>query len=425
MGTESLDRPVDGASLAAFRVIFGVLMFGSTVRFMAKGWIDQLYLAPVRHFSFYGFSWVRPWPGVGLHAHFAALASLALCIAIGWRPRLCTALFFLGFAYVELLDKAAYLNHYYLVSTLLFVMLFLPLWGAAKVPCWALWALRLQLGLVYFYAGVAKLHPDWLLDAQPLRIWLAARTHVPLIGPWLDQTWAAYLFSWTGAAFDLTIPFFLLGRRSRPFAYAAVVLFHGTTALLFPIGLFPWLMIGCTTIFFEPDWPRRFVGSRLAADPAASSPRASGSAWLTAVLAGHFLFQILFPLRHWLYPGDRMWTEEGFRFAWHVMVKQKTGLVDFYVTDPETGRTSLVDLRAMLTPFQLEMMSAEPDMILQCAHWVAEDYRRKGQARVEVRAQAYAALNGRRGQLLIDPQVDLAHEPISLWPKSWILPEGE
>jgi hypothetical protein len=41
---------------------------------------------------------------------------------------------------------------------------------------------------------------------------------------------------------------------------------------------------------------------------------------------------------------------------------------------------------------------------------------------VRVYADAWASLNGRPRQRLIDPSVDLASEPWSLWPKRWILP---
>jgi hypothetical protein len=140
------------------------------------------------------------------------------------------------------------------------------------------------------------------------------------------------------------------------------------------------------------------------------------------VLGLHFALQILVPLRHWLYPGDLMWTEEGFRFAWHVMVKHKTGLVELQATDPDSGRTWQVDLASYLTPLQRETMAIEPDMILECAHWVAEDLRRAGHPRIEIRALAFASLNGRRSQALVDPTVDLAREPAGLGPKRWIVP---
>ena len=119
-------RRIDAASLAAFRILFGLLMAVSTVRFMALGWVDEFYVQPAFHFTWDPFPWVTPLPAPLMHLLFVALAVLALAIAAGFHYRLCMALFFIGFTYVELIDKTYYLNHYYLVSLLSGLMIFLP-----------------------------------------------------------------------------------------------------------------------------------------------------------------------------------------------------------------------------------------------------------------------------------------------------------
>ena len=269
---------MDATSLAVFRIVFGLVGLLIVARFFAYGWIGELYVEPAHHFTYLGFGWVKPWPGVGMYAHFAALGILALGIAAGFRYRLCALLFFLGFAYVELLDKTAYLNHYYFTALVSLLMVFLPLnrslsvdaWlksrattrvaPADAVRIWALWLLRAQVAAVYVFAGIAKLNADWLLEAQPLHIWLHDHTGLPLAGPLLSEAWAAYAFSWGGAFFDLTIVAWLMWKRTRPVAYAVLVVFHVMTYLLFPeIGVFPWLMMGAALLFFPPDWPRRLI----------------------------------------------------------------------------------------------------------------------------------------------------------------------
>ena len=59
-----------------------------------------------------------------------------------------------------------------------------PALEVATAPAWTINIFKLQLGIVYFFAGLAKLNPDWLFDAMPLRIWLPANAHLPVIG-WL------------------------------------------------------------------------------------------------------------------------------------------------------------------------------------------------------------------------------------------------
>lgn len=444
----ALLAPVDASSAAAFRVAFGLLMFAAVVRYFAHGWIAEYYVEPTHFFSYLGFEWVRPWPGVGMYVHFAVMGVLALSIAAGLYYRASVVGFGVLFAYAHLIDKTNYLNHYYLVICLCFVMALLPLHrrasldarrrpelGGATVPAWVVWALRAQVGAVYVFGGLAKLRPDWILDAQPMQIWLGASTDFPVIGGLFDEPWVAYAFSWAGALFDLSIVPLLLWRRSRPVAYVLVAVFHLTTMRLFQLGMFPWIMMASSLVFLPPDWPRQVAArwrrwrrgsagaGEIAADAAPAAParaRARAPRVVLAVLAIHFALQLALPLRHLLYPGDVLWTEEGFRFAWHVMLMEKTGSVDARVTEPSTGRRWVVPPTAYLTRYQARMMSTQPDMILQFAHMVADDFRARGVRDPEVRIDAVASLNGRRRARLIDPTVDLARETDGLAPRPWI-----
>lgn len=434
-----LREPVDIASLVAFRVIFGLMMLASVVRFWQRGWIDELYIEPAYHFTYWGFSWVRAWPAWGMYLHFAALAVLALCVAAGLFYRTSIALFFLGFTYVELIDKATYLNHYYLISILALLLIFLPLhrgWSLDALrrpdlrvgwaPRWCLWTVRAQVGLVYFFAGVAKLQSDWLWHARPLSIWLATHGDMPVIGSLLTEPWVAHAASWFGAIFDLTVVGWLLATRTRMLAFAVLVAFHVATAELFYLGMFPWIMIANALIFFPASWPRRWLPGLLLPDAvppdAWTAPRVSRRHALGLGLLGlHFLVQALMPLRHHLYPGNVCWTEEGFRYAWHVMLVEKTGRVLYHVTEPDTGRSWMVYPREYLTSMQEKQMSFQPDMILALAHHIARDFAGRGHRGIEVRAEAYVSLNGRASQLLVDPTVDLAAARDSLMPRPWIV----
>ncbi len=320
--------------------MFGLLGFAAVIRFAAKGWINELYVEPAHHFTYVGFGWVQPWPVWGMYLHFALLALASLGVALGYRYRLSITAFFLLFTYIELIDKTTYLNHYYWVSLVSFLMIFLPLqrrfsldaWRklslrSETIPVWVLWVLCAQVGVVYVFGGLAKLNPDWLFHAQPLRIWLYNSGDVPIIGLLLKEAWVAYAMSWAGTAFDLTIVGWLLWRRSRPIAYAILVVFHVMTWLLFPIGMFPWIMIAATLIFFPPDWPVRLYtllgGRRLALTrytaPAAFTPEAGNFPvrWRVGAvgLALFALLQVVMPLRHFAYPGNVRWNEEGYRFA--------------------------------------------------------------------------------------------------------------
>ena len=424
METRWLDkRPI--APLAVLRIAFGAILFISTLRFIGKGWVDEFYVKPIVHFPFYGFEWLQPLPAAGMHLVFGCMLAAALFISLGLFYKTATALFLLCFTYVELLDKTYYLNHYYFVSVFTFLLLLVPANRSLSldvrrnpaqklthVPAWTILVFQAQLILVYFFAGLSKLTPDWLIHAMPLRIWLPANTSIPLIGPLLDKVWVAYAFSWFGAIFDLTIGFFLLNRKTRPIAYFFVVIFHILTAWLFKIGMFPWIMIAATLIF----WDFKTTA------PSTNSWAPKRPQLLTLTLILYFTVQLLLPFRYLLYPGHLFWTEQGYRFSWRVMLMEKAGTAFFYIKDSKSGKKGEVNNRQFLTPFQERQMSTQPDMILQYAHYLENIYQQKGFHNPQITVESYVTLNGSGSRLYIDSTIDLGHQPDNLLPKTWILP---
>ena len=445
---QRLFRRIDPASLVVFRVIFGTMVAVSALRFFWFGWVDQFFYQREVFFHFPGFEWVVPLPWPGMYVLFGLLAVAGVGIALGACYRLSMAVFLVGFTYVGLVDTTNYLNHYWFVRFAASLMLFMPLgrvgsldawWQGGSgeeqtLPAWPMWVLRAQIGVVYFFAGVAKLDYDWLVRGQPLDIWLTSRTHLPVVGPLLAADWLPQVMAVAGAGFDLTVVFLLLDRRTRPFAYLGVVGFHGATGWLFNIGMFPVIMIGITTIFFEPDWPRRLVPGRLfehiglggggavnvGADTRGGMPP-SKRRWLVGGLVVWFVIQMTMPVRHVLYPGDVNWTQEGFDFAWRVKLVERGGSLTYRVSAPETGESWVVHPRRYLTERQVELASADPSKILELAHYIAEDFADRGHGEVEVRADVFVSLNGRPARRLVDPEVDLADQPRSIGHKSWIL----
>jgi hypothetical protein len=148
----------------------------------------------------------------------------------------------------------------------------------------------------------------------------------------------------------------------------------------------------------------------------------AGGKWTVALVAGFLLLNVLVPLRHFLYPGNVDWTEEGSRFAWRMMLCDKVAALRFVLTHSESGRSSGIDMKSYLTAQQLDKMSRDPEMMRQFASFLRDDLMRQGLGRFEVRVLALSALNGRKPQLLVDPTVDLAAQQRSLWPQSWIVP---
>ncbi len=439
----SLGSPVPIAPLVTFRIVFGLLMCASMLRFLWRGWVTSVYILPKFHFTYMGFDWVRPMNSMGMHLLFFALILATLFITVGLFYRLSAIVFFIGFTYVELLDVTTYLNHYYFISLVAFIMIWLPaacdysvdvLLKASKrrkmVPLWCVGIIRFQMAIVYIFAGLAKVNADWLLDAQPLRTWLPGKTHLPIVGSFMYEEWVAYLFSWFGAIYDLFIVFFLLNKRTRPVAYAFVIIFHTATAIFFPgIGMFPYVMMTCSLVFFSSGFHKKllsYIPFRARKDTPAyvnAIPYQYVSSRPFYLAIGlYVLIQVTLPFRYLLYPGHLFWHEEGFRFSWRVMLMEKSGAAYFTVKERDTHRSFVVNNAEFLTNLQEKMMSTQPDLILKYAHFLAAEYKKRGVVDPGVYGEVYVSLNGRRSRLFIDSTVDLASQPLSWKHYNWVLP---
>lgn len=419
---------VDISFLVYFRIAFGLIMFWEVVRYFSHGWISRYWIDPIVNFSYFGFSWVKPWPGIGMYIHMGVLGLLALSIALGWHYRKCSILFFLGFTYTFLLEQARYLNHFYLIILMSFLMIFLPANQSFsldvkrdptlhrdKISAWVLWLLRFQIGIPYFYGGIAKITPDWL-HGEPLRMW---------IGHKLDSIWSPLLLSYGGLFLDLFIVPALLYKKTRVLAFIMALSFHLGNAWLFNIGIFPWFMIVATTLFFSPSWPRKvFSGMKKTTSIEVSKSKipTHKKKIIVLALAVYVCFQLLTPFRHLLYPGLVHWTEEGHLFAWHMKLRDKDAEGKFLIKDPKTQETWNVNPRDILAKWQSRKMMTRPDIIIQFAHFLADKKKKEGVPGVEVYAHIWASLNGRKFSPLIDPKVNLVNVSRTFGPANWILP---
>jgi vitamin K-dependent gamma-carboxylase len=442
-------EPVSIEWLAAFRVLYGLALAFSLWRFIANGWVDRFFVEPAFHFKYYGFEWVEPLSGPAMHGLFVVLIGLALAVAAGFAFRLTAPAFALGLTYIQLIDVSTYLNHYYLAALLGWLLALSPAHRAWSVDAWLgarlrrqdlasrppevarawLYLFRFQVGIVYVFAGLAKAQPDWLLHAQPLRIWLGASTELPVVGPLLVLPGVPVVMSWCGFLFDTTIAGFLLSARTRPWAFGVLCVFHALTRLLFPIGMFPVIMTIGALSFFSPSWPRLLLarlGRQRPATPRAqpaTEPRAGVlprvALSLAALLA---VAEVALPLRSLAYGGNVLWHEQGMRFSWRVMLRAKGGETTFVVKNLASSRESYVNPGVYLTGLQESEMASQPDLVVQLARHIQEDLRRHGHEPVAVHAASRVSLNGRRSAPFIDPAIDLTRIEDSLDLRGIVLP---
>ena len=431
--------------LVFFRIIFGLVLFVEVTRFFDHNWIERYYMEPQFYFTYDGFSWLKPWPGEWMVLHFYVLGTCALMIALGLFYRLSTIIFFLGFTMVFLLDKTNYLNHFYLISLLSFILIFLPANGAfsldAKffpkvkrrmVPGWTIWWLRAQLGLVYFFGGVAKINPDWL-RGEPMRMWLARRTDFPIIGGLFEYEWMVYFMSYSGLLLDLLIFPALLFKKTRLPAFLIITTFHLMNSQLFEIGIFPWFMLGATAIFFpshlfefwmskKPVSKKKKTKTKADVDPT----RIETTPVRQLILGGlsvWFFIQVALPFRHWLFEGNVNWTEEGHRFSWHMKLRSKRAVAKFYIFNKDSKELIEVKQKDFLTSRQRKKVKLKPDMIWQFAQVLKQTALDSGIKNPAIYAEVACQLNGREAQFLVDPRFDLGSVEWEMFKHSdWIMP---
>ena len=445
-------NPVSIFPLIVFRISFGLILFISTLRFILKGWVTDLYIKPTYFFTYYGFDWISPVSNNFIYVVFFLLLVCSLMITLGLFYRYSSLLFFILFTYIELIDKTNYLNHYYFISLISFLMIFLPanrffsvdnIIGICNectiVKAWQINIIKLQVGIVYLFAGVAKLNYHWLIEAQPLTNWLKHQSDFPIIGNLFLHDTTAYLFSWAGAIFDLVIFFVLANKKCRIYGYLIVVVFHILTSFMFPIGVFPLVMIVATLIFFSDQFHQNvlsFLGKKntsIFIKNKEYNHENKVDKLIKAVLISFFILQLLIPFRYLLYPGKLFWTEQGYRFSWRVMLIEKAGYAQFYIHEPKMNRKMLIETRNYLTPQQEKMMSTQPDMILQFAHYISSEFKdstileTNGEIiklgnKPKITAEVKVSLFNKGSKDFINQNTNLSMENRGFMNKEWILP---
>lgn len=466
----STTAQVPAQSTAVLRFFLGLHLCIWAVHYLISGRAELLCNPMQFHFTYPGFHWVRPWPGSGTVIQFWILALSGATLAIGMATRLSAIVAATEFTHFFLIDRTNYQNHYYFMLLMLWWLTLLPTnrcWSidgefhekaqhtSGTISRLVLTILQFHVALPYVFGGLAKLESDWLMGT-PMRLMLMQRTGLPessfVVG------FASGILAWGGLLFDLCIVPGLLVRKTRLTATLIMLVFHLTNAALFPIHIFPWLMLAASTIFFPPDWPgqvQKWLQRRQAfASPqpqasllspghsnnvlslsenhadaqslsspieAANQERAETWRMLPApLIAAWCLFQILWPLRSHLYEGNANWTERGHFFSWRMMLRAKTASAEFIMRNPGDGSIWKADVRRLLNPEQTLRYSLDPEMIRQLALHLSHLHAERTGITPEVHVLATASLNGRPPRLLIDPAANLA-DSHNLADDSWIL----
>lgn len=429
-----LFKKIDNGSLIIFRIFFGILIGFECFGAIATGWVRRTLIEPQFTFSFIGFEWIQPLPGTGMYLYFFAMGLLGLCIALGYKYRWSIMSFTLLWTGVYLMQKTSYNNHYYLLALISFIMIFLPANRGSSLdarqnpalrsnamPQYVKWIIVGQLLIVYTFASLAKLYEDWL-DYSFIEILMRSKADYPIIGNFLQQEVVHKIIGWAGIVFDLFIVPALLWKPSRKIAFALSVFFHLFNSVVLQIGIFPYLALAFTVFFFEPQTIRKLFfrgrGQYTRAEMEVPAYRSS----LLAGLGLYFLVQLVLPVRHHFIEDDVLWTEEGHRMSWRMMLRSRSGSTSFRVVRPQKGTSEQVKLEDYLTKKQRRKVACYPDFIWQFAQHLKKEYAKKGED-IAIYVRSRVSLNGKPYSTFIDPKTDLAKVSWNhLAHHEWILP---
>ena len=414
-----LFKQIDNSSLIIFRIIFGLLIFLESVGAIFTGWIKRTLIDPEFTFTVIGFEWLQPLPGNGMYFYYLIMGVFGFLVMIGYKYRWSMISFTILWTATYLMQKASYNNHYYLLILISSFMCLVPAnkylsvdaklnpgITSYKMPNWTKWVFILQMAIVYTYGAIAKLYPDWL-NTSVLKQLMTAKEHYYIVGDVLQQTWVHYILAYGGIAFDGLIIPLLLFKPTRKIAFICAIFFHLFNAIVFQVGIFPFLSLAFCLFFFEAKTIHKLF---LKHKPFYNSEETNIPAYATVlkpILFIYFAIQVALPIRHWFIPGDVLRTEEGHRLSWRMMLRTKSGRINYKIIDKATGKATYAPHHNLVSPKQSRLLATKPDVIWQFIQYLKAKYRAEGKS-VEIYAtNSKISINGGKYTPFIDPEVDL------------------
>ncbi|MBE9575929.1 HTTM domain-containing protein [Flavobacterium proteolyticum] len=413
-----LFQEIDNSPLIVFRIFFGFLVACESFGAILTGWVKRVFIDPQFTFTFIGFEWLQPFPGNGMYFYFITMGIFGLAIMLGYRYRIAIISYTFLWAGVYFMQKTAYNNHYYLLLLISFLLIFLPANRYASLdvkqqrvkeektmPYWISLLFIVQIAIVYVYASIAKFYPDWL-DGTFTRNLLVNSTEIITLKKLFLQKWFYLFIAYMGIIFDLLIVPLLLFKRTRIIALIASLSFHLFNAVFLEIGIFPFFALTFALFFYEPEAIRRiFLIKKTSVENENLHQNFYGKRIVYFLMIPYIIIQLILPLRHHFIEGDVLWTEEGHRLSWRMMLRERNGYIIIRLKDLKTGKESIYNYGKELTEKQALNLAAKPDFIWQYCQRIKEEYKGKP---IAIYIDCKNSINRKEYKTLIDPKFDMA-----------------
>ena len=447
MFSEFLFRKIDNSALVIFRIIFGLLIVAECWGAIFTGWVNVNMVEPQLTFTFIGFEWLNNLLGPNMIIYYVIMGLLGIFITAGSFYRFAAILFAIMWSLSYWMQKTSYNNHYYLFMLVSWMMTVMPahhffsvdsfLFPKIKrLSCknWVPVLFIIQLFIVYTFAAVAKLYPDWFngvfinLHFIEYANLISYKYQLTGLASVIGSLEFAQVFAWGGFLFDLLIIPAMLFQPTRSIAIKCAIFFHVFNSLVFGIGIFPFFALAMMIFFYDPDKiqelffkTKSFMMDRNDEDGLITTRRVAFS----YLLMIYVLWQIYLPLRHFHIPGNVFWTEEGHRLSWRMMLRNRSNDTKVFIAYPDkngkiNGKEE-INFNKYLTYKQAGRFGSSADMIWQMAKFVKEDYKKKGK-NVMVFVDSKVSINGSEYYQYTNPKVDIANTKWSYFGhQGWIM----
>ncbi|EDV97067.1 vitamin K-dependent gamma-carboxylase [Drosophila grimshawi] len=445
--TRWLNRPVDGAALGVFRMLFGAAMLIDIAEERGGGQLDVRFGEPQHcHFPLFNQIEAMEYPMMG--CLYLGVWLGALGIMVGYRFRSSCLMFVAGYWYIFLLDKPAWNNHSYLFGLVGTLLLFTQAHNYCSVDSWlnpqlrqpvAYWnyfLIKFQFFVLYMYAGLKKFSLEWLSGYAMSTLsqhWVFAPFRQLLDENLIDLL----IIHWFTAIFDLSIAFFMTCEKTRLLVTPFMISFHLMNSRLFTIGMFPWVCLAEVPLFFSFDWPRRLCqllkrSPDVKENKATISEQGGLKAQLrSCIIIIYCILQLFLPYSHFITKGYNNWTNGLYGYSWDMMVHSyDTVLISIKVIDNDNQQVHHLNPYAFT---EYDRWTKYADMAVQYANCIERNIRDEltknpdsspvKSSNISIYFDIWCAMNGRFQQRTFDPRVDLLKAPWSPFKQTpWSLP---
>lgn len=424
-------KNIDNTPLIIFRIFFGFLIACESFGAILTGWVRKVLIEPEFTFSFIGLEWLQPLPGYGMYFYFILMGILGLLIMLGYRYKFAIITYTILWAGVYFMQKSSYNNHYYLLLIISFFMVFVPANRYASLdvkqgrikeelamPYWVNLLFIVQVAIVYTYAALAKFYPDWL-DGTFTKLLLAGTTSNEHLLQIFTNKYFYIFIAYTGILFDLLIVPLLLFKKTRTIALLASLTFHFFNAIFLKIGIFPFFALTFSLFFYAPEQIRKVFFKNKPAINSLEKYNYFGKKTFLYLLIPFLFIQLLLPLRHHLIEGDVLWTEEGHRLSWRMMLRKREGFIIIKIKNNVTKEIIPYNYNKNLSSEQTRNLSTRPDFIWQYCQRIKKEY---GGKNISIYIDCKTSINQGEYKTLIDPKQDFVTAKWDyFWHNDWVL----